>query len=81
MAIQNGRMPANILLMGTSSAMPLTTKTLTPTGGLMRPISSTMTMTTPNQMGSYPRVRMMGCTMGRVRTSMAKPSRNMPSTM
>ena len=52
MASQNGRMPMNISLIGTSSAIDLTTNTLTPTGGLMRPISSTITITTPNQIGS-----------------------------
>ena len=32
MAIQNGMMPAKISFSGTSSAMPFTTKTFTPTG-------------------------------------------------
>ena len=33
MAIRNGRMPRKIVFIGTSGAIPLTTNTLTPTGG------------------------------------------------
>ena len=51
-ANQNGTMPAKISLIGTSGTRPLTMNTLMPTGGSIRPISSTITMMTPNQIGS-----------------------------
>ena len=53
-ANQNGQMPRKIVFIGTSGAMPLTTNTLMPTGGLIRPISSTITIRTPNQIMSKP---------------------------
>ena len=40
------------MAIGTSWATLLTTKTFKPTGGVIIPISMTMTATTPNQMGS-----------------------------
>ena len=51
-AAQNGMTPMKISFMGTPSAMPLTTKTLSPRGGLIRLISRTTTKSAPNQIGS-----------------------------
>ena len=60
MATQKGKIPLNIVDIGISFATPCKTNTLTPTGGVMRLISMVHTMTTPNQMGSNPRLITMG---------------------
>ena len=49
---RKGMIPLKIVSRGISGAIPLMTKTLTPTGGVMTPISPTSTTITPNQMGS-----------------------------
>ena len=77
-ASQNGQMPLKMVPIGTSFATLLTTKTLTPTGGEIRPISNTITTTTPNQIGSNPNSMITGNTMYSVRTSMARPSSKVP---
>ncbi len=59
---------------------PLHHKTLRPTGGVIIPISITITATTPNQIGSKPSPVITGKTIGIVTTSIDSPSRNMPST-
>ena len=51
-----------MVAIGTPDATPLTTNTLTPTGGVMSPISMTITQMTPNHMGSDPRPDMIGNT-------------------
>jgi hypothetical protein len=51
-ANQNGRMPLKMSVSGTSGTSPLTMNTLMPTGGSISPISSTITMITPNQIRS-----------------------------
>lgn len=48
-ATQNGRIPAKIRCIGISCTTPLTTKTLFPTGGVIKLISTTITTTTPSQ--------------------------------
>ena len=53
-AIRNGTIPRNIVDMGTSFATPLITKTLIPTGGVIIPISDTLTISIPNHIGSKP---------------------------
>lgn len=62
----NGNIPLNILAMGTSLAIPAMTKTLTPTGGVICPISIIITMITPNQIGLKPKATTVGYIMGRV---------------
>ena len=58
----------------------LMTKTLRPIGGVIRPISSSLTTTTPNHTRSKPYPSTSGTMKGRVRTRMPMESRNMPST-
>ena len=60
MANQNGQIPRKIVFRGTPSAMPFTTKTFTPTGGEISPISSAMTIITPNQIMLTPSGSMIG---------------------
>ena len=60
MVNRNGQMPQKMVPIGTSGAMPRTTNTLTPTGGLIRPISNIITMTTPNQIGLNPNSNLSG---------------------
>lgn len=55
-----GQDALEIVLMGTSWAMPLTTNTFMPTGGVIIPISISMTAMTPNQIGSKPSDIMIG---------------------
>ncbi len=45
-------LPRKTFSSGTSRAMPLTTYTHTPTGGVITPIMVTTTIMTPNQMMS-----------------------------
>jgi len=80
MASQNGSTPAKMRPSGTAGATDFTMKTLSPTGGEMRPISSVSTTSTPNQIGSMPICSTTGKKIGSVSTSMAKPSRKSPST-
>ena len=61
-----------------SGAMPLITNTLTPTGGVMTPISPTSTMITPNQIGSNPSYITTGKKIGIVTTIMAMESMKKP---
>ena len=51
-ATTNGQTPANTVDSGMSGRTPLTTKQLSPTGGVTRPISTILTMMMPNQIGS-----------------------------
>lgn len=79
-APKNGRTPLNTVARVTFLATPRTTKTLRPTGGVIIPISITMTTMTPNQIGSKPRLMMTGNTIGIVMASIERPSMNMPKT-
>jgi len=47
--MKNGMMPRKIVLKGTSGSIDLRMKTLSPMGGVIRLISTTMTTTIPNQ--------------------------------
>ena len=78
MANQKGNTPLNMVPIGTPAATPFTTNTLIPTGGVISPISITITQITPNQIGSKPSPETMGKTTGSVTTSMARPSKNIP---
>ena len=80
-AIQKGSTPRKMVYIGTSLAIPLMMNTLMPTGGVMRLISMTSVMMTPNQMGSKPISRTMGKTTGMVSTMMASPSIKQPRMM
>ena len=51
----SGNIPLKIVSRDTSSAMPLMTYTLIPTGGVITPISVTNTIITPNHIGSKPK--------------------------
>jgi hypothetical protein len=63
-----------------SGAMPLMTKRLSPTGGVMRPISMLMVRTMPNQIGSKPAARMPGMITGVTIRMIATGGRKQPST-
>ena len=52
-----------------------------PTGGLIRPISTTMTMTMPNQIGSKPSPTTSGKKIGTVSRIIDSSSKNVPRTM
>ena len=58
--------------------MELMTKTFMPTGGVMRPSSTVMTIMTPNQIGSKPSCVTTGKTMGTSRMIIAIASRMQP---
>jgi hypothetical protein len=51
-ASKNGRISLKMTVIGTVGAAAFNTKTLRPTGGVISPTSRTMTIRTPNQMGS-----------------------------
>ena len=65
-AYRNGITPFQIELVGTSGSMLLITKMFMPTGGLIMPISTTQTISTPNQTGSSPRCLISGKKIGTV---------------
>ena len=52
MAAKKGQIPLKIVSRGISPATPLMIYTFIPTGGVITPIATTRTITTPNQMGS-----------------------------
>ena len=66
--IQNGVTPLKMVASRTSGSMPLRTKTLSPTGGVIRLISVTTTITMPNQIstmsGSIMVPKSSACTSG-----------------
>ena len=72
--------------MGMSGAMPLMTKRLSPTGGVMSPVSTTMSTMMPNQIavssGLRPRSSdmTMGKKIGMVRRIMESESMRQPKT-
>ena len=53
-APQKGITPLNMVFIGMSRATPWSTKTLTPTGGVIKLISMVKVMMIPNQTGSNP---------------------------
>ena len=78
-ATQNGVTPRKTVPVETSGTTPLSTKTLSPTGGVMRLISVTTTTMMPNHTGSYPRPTTSGKKIGTVRSSMDSDSNTQPS--
>ena len=79
LAMRKGQTPLKIVLNGISFATPLITKTFNPTGGVIRPISKTITINTPNHIGSKPNDSMTGKMIGIVSMIMAIPSNTHPS--
>ena len=79
-ATQKGKIPRKMVYMGTSLATPLKTKTLTPTGGVIRLISIVKVMMIPNQIGSNPSWITMGKTIGMANTIIESPSIKHPNT-
>jgi len=75
--IRKGDIPLKTSYIGTF-AMPLTIKTVTPMGGVIRPISHMTVRTTPNHIGSYPSARITGTKMGMVSNIMAIVSIKQP---
>ena len=69
MAIRKGTIPRNIVYIGTSLAMPLTTNTFIPMGGVIEAISIITTNSTPNHMRSRFRLVRTGTKIGRVSTA------------
>src|SRR3982074_2722238 len=76
----NGSTPMKIVDMLTSLITLLMTNTFMPTGGWIRPSSTVMTMTMPNQIGSKPSDVTTGNTIGTVRITIAIASIRQPST-
>ena len=70
-AIKKGQIPRKMVVKGISWAAPLRTKTVRPTGGVIKPTSKTMTMRTPNQMGSNRNASTTGKMIGTVRIMIA----------
>jgi hypothetical protein len=56
----NGNEPFKILPIEISGAIPLITNKLSPTGGVIRPISILIVIITPNQIGSKPAAVIIG---------------------
>ena len=59
-AMQKGNTPRNMVDKGTVFDRPRMTNTLIPIGGVIRASSTTITTTTPNQIGSKPNAVTMG---------------------
>src|SRR5258706_180938 len=79
-AAMNGITPWKMVRVGTCGRSVLSTNRFMPTGGLIRPISTTTTIRMPNQIGSTPRETMTGKKTGTVSriidsSSIAVPSR------
>ena len=70
--MKNGVIPLNMVFNGTSDNIDLMTKTLSPMGGVIRLISTTMTMTIPNQIRSKPNPSTKGTKIGTVVMERAK---------
>src|SRR5262245_35259310 len=78
--VMNGSTPRKMARVPTCGSRVLRTKRFMPTGGLIRPISTTTTIRTPNQIGSRPRWTITGKNTGTVSriidsSSIAVPSR------
>ena len=76
----NGMTPRKMVRVGTCGSSVFNTKRFMPTGGLMRPISTTTTISTPNQTGSSPRWTMSGKNSGTVSRIIDSSSIAVPST-
>src|SRR3990167_675067 len=66
---------------GMLGAMPLSTKTFMPSGGISMPSSMITTLITPHQIGSNPQLLISGSTKGMVTTIAATSSNTAPATM
>src|SRR5271156_4789804 len=75
----NGSTPTKIVDMLTSLITLLITNTFMPTGGWIKPSSTVITITTPNQIGSKPSAVITGNTIGTVRMIIAIASIRQPS--
>ena len=78
---KKGRIPLKIVFNETSGATALITKTLTPSGGVIAPVSPSIQIITPNQIGSYPREKTTGAVMGIVSTNRPNESIKQPPTI
>ena len=65
-ATKNGAQPLNTSCTGISGLTPLTTKQLSPMGGVIKHSSAILTTMIPNQIGSYPSAITAGWTTGSV---------------
>ena len=77
-AHMNGRTPLNTVPVETWGSRVLRTNMFIPTGGLIRPISTTQTMMIPNQIGSNPRCTITGKNTGIVRRTIESSSIAVP---
>ena len=75
-----GSTPLKMVAVLTSGISVRSTNMFMPTGGLMRPISTTHTMMMPNQTGSKPRCTMTGKKTGIVSRIIDSSSMAVPST-
>ncbi len=78
---KKGSAPRAITIISCWGTTPFKTNKFKPYGGVTNPISASTTYTTPNQTGSKPNAATSGITKGRVSSSMAKESKNIPRMM
>ena len=76
----NGRDPFNIFPMDISGAIPCITNKLSPTGGVINPISILIVKITPNQIGSNPAAVIIGYNIGAVIRMIATGGKKHPAT-
>jgi hypothetical protein len=74
-----GKDPFNIFPIDISGAIPCITNKLSPTGGVIRPISILMVMITPNQIGSKPAAVIIGYNIGAVISMIATGGKKHPA--
>src|SRR5688572_22005483 len=79
-AAMNGSTPWKMARVGTCGSRVLSTNRFMPTGGLIRPISTTTTMSTPNQIGSRPMATISGKKIGTVSRIIDSSSIAVPSS-
>ncbi len=79
-ARMNGRMPATTVRWVTPGTVDWTTKRFIPIGGVMRPISATVTTRMPNQTRSHPIATATGERKGTVSRIMDMESMKQPRT-
>jgi hypothetical protein len=76
----NGSDPFNIFPMDISGAIPWITNKLSPTGGVINPISILIVKITPNQIGSNPAAVIIGYNIGAVIRMIATGGKKHPAT-
>ena len=74
-----GKDPFNIFPIDMSGAIPWITNKLSPTGGVIRPISILMVIITPNQIGSKPAAVIIGYKIGAVIRMIATGGKKHPA--